>query len=386
MNFKQLIRLMHVNLQTPKNVAPPLMIWSDPGTAKTSAAYALAQSYKWRKNVLITSMMDPTDIGGTPYPSEKNEYTKHLKPQWFHDAMKGEPTLIIWDEITSSPAACQAATMRIVHEGAIDDDYLPDTARHMLIGNPPETAANGTEMPYPLANRLQHVQTDGPDLTEFLAHLAGEDNVPALEKVDPEKRQIAYDHVQSVVEGYARKLGALPKESPAAIRGRFPMAYATIRSWRNLVNLYATAIALDMEDLLPTIAIGTIGEPCGIQFEKARKEMNLPNADDLLDGKVKWNPKADRPDITFAVCGAIGRAAVRADNKKTAEYKRRWSAAWPLLDKVLPMGEDFVAIATRILVNEKNRPSNWADNPLVVKIAAIVNPVINASGIARDKK
>jgi hypothetical protein len=385
MNFKSLIRMMHINLQTPKKDCPTMMVWSDPGEAKTAAAYALADFYKWNRNVLITSMMDPTDIGGMPYPSEKNEFTRHLKPYWFHDAMKGNPTLIIWDEITSSPAAVQAATMRIVHDNAIDDDYLPETARHIMIGNPPDVAANGTEIPFPLANRLQHVQVDGPDIDEFFSYMSGEANIPKLGQVDKDLRRSSYDHILSVVEGYARGLGALPKEKPESVRGRFPMAYATKRSWTGLINLYATAIALGEEEMLPTIALGTIGEPAAVQFEKARKAMDLPNADDLIDGNAKWKPDPARLDITFAVASAIGRAAVRGDNKKSADYKRRWNSAISLLDTILPMGEDFVAIATKIMVNEKNRPDNWASNPLCVKLAKAVNPVLVASGAVVTK-
>src|ERR1019366_4402308 len=58
------------------------------------------------------------------------------------------------DELSPAPPAVQAALLWVVLERAVGDLMLPDEVAVVAGANPPEQAADGWDLPAPLANRL----------------------------------------------------------------------------------------------------------------------------------------------------------------------------------------------------------------------------------------
>jgi len=329
--------------------------------------------------VVIGAIHDPTDFSGLPFKSSDGTHTVHLPPEFFHDALTAkDKNLIIFDELTSSAPATIAAMMRIVLERKIGKVALPDWSRILVIGNPPDVAADGHDVPDPMANRMLWWPFDGPDYEEWLAYESGVDVLSEVELPtrDMGKYEERHAHWTAVIGAYFRGLGGMQLENPAKIRGRWPLAYATHRSWSAALRNAACAEALGFGDLVPRIFNASVGEPCGEQFLAAARTLDMPSAEDLIKNPDSWSPDPERLDRTLAVVLAVSRAGCRNPETKNAEYKRRWKAAAKVLARSEHEGKDIVQIGMRILVNKNNRPAGWNEDPVIVRLAGELASVV----------
>lgn len=369
-SVKELARLIHVSMVVPNPL--PVFVWGPPGCAKSSVVESVARQTGRESSVFIGAIHDPTDLSGVPFKGDGGKFTSHLPPEFLWRAANTEGNFVlIMDEVTSSSPAMQAAMMRLVLERKTGCVELPDNVRLVLIGNPPDVAANGSDLADPLSNRVLHYQYDGPTLDEWSMFEGGVDTVSEIEfpKLDMDRYRAELSKITGQMSGYFKKLGNVQFENPDAARGRFPMAYATHRSWSSFCRYAAAALAMGMDDLVLKIGIGLVGEGHATQFEAARRTMDFPLPSDLVDGKVQWEPNPERPDITFAVARAV---ALESTSGAVTDkrYKDRWIGAWRILDKVAEQGDDFIVVAMRILVREGKRPKGWNDDPVVAKTAA----------------
>lgn len=371
-----LVRMIHVTMEVPNPT--PLFVFGLPGCAKTSVGEAVARITKRQSRTVIGAVHDPTDFSGLPFRSQDGTYTDHLPPEFFHEAMTGEPFLIIFDELTSSPPATIAAMMRLVLERKLGRFTLPDAARLLVIGNPPDVAADGHDIPDPMANRLLWWEFNGPDFEEWLAFESGVDVTDdvVLEPMDMKKYEERHDHWIAVLGAYFRGLAGVQLEDPSKVRGRWPFAYATHRSWSSAARHAAAAEALGFGDLVPRIFNAAVGEPYGEQFLAAARTLDMPAAEDLINDPDSWTPDPERLDRTLAVVLAVSKAGCRNPEKKDAEYRKRWKAAVKVLTRTEEEGKDLVQIGMRILINKNNRPPKWNDDPDVIRLAADLASVV----------
>ena len=79
-----------------------------------------------------------------------------MPPKWAQDCQCGQWVLFL-DELTTCPPAVQAALLGVIAENRVGDAVLPDTVWKLAACNPPDCAANGSELEPPLANRLCHL-------------------------------------------------------------------------------------------------------------------------------------------------------------------------------------------------------------------------------------
>ncbi len=106
---------------------------------------------------LIGSLREPADIGGYPYPVQGEfPYMAVMPPKWAQDCQHGQWVLFL-DELTTCPPPVQAALLGVIAENRVGDATLPDTVWKVAACNPPDCAANGSELEPPLANRLCHL-------------------------------------------------------------------------------------------------------------------------------------------------------------------------------------------------------------------------------------
>lgn len=150
----------------------PAMIWGEPGLGKTKALESLVnESYEivngvkqyYRMIPVLAGSMEPTDIGGIPFPF-KNLYVKYLVPYWAflcsdHTDVPEEwrtPMCLFFDDITTADEQTQSTFHKFVHEGIVGDCRIRDNIRIVAAGNRVDDKAAARDMITSLANRFVH--------------------------------------------------------------------------------------------------------------------------------------------------------------------------------------------------------------------------------------
>ena len=149
--------------------------------------------------------------------------------------------------------------------------------------NPPDCAANGSELEPPLANRLCHLtwETDVEAWQRGMGNCLG---FPAAELSCPSARtgRSASAATRSLVGGFPQArpglLEAYPKD-----RAKASGAWPSIRSWTNAAICAAALEAIDTEPLLRYRAIaGCVGEEAVLEFQTWEQSLDLPDPEAWL--------------------------------------------------------------------------------------------------------
>jgi len=128
-------------------------------------------------------------------------------------------------------------------------------------------------------------------------------------------------------------------ESDEDVTGRWPMAFATPRSWDCALNLAATCVALGDRGAMQMLMTGTIGEPQALAFCTFEQAQDLvPGLDAARDPSL-FKPDAKRPDRTFAQVLAVAQAVCdpHFKGKEAADW---WNAGWAFLEYCRALGPE----------------------------------------------
>src|SRR5262245_60548056 len=90
----------------------PVLLWSAPGTGKTSAIRALADAMEWPCEVVIASIREPSDFAGLPVVAGADHAAASVHfapPLWARRLAEQRRGLLFLDEISTAPPAVQAA-------------------------------------------------------------------------------------------------------------------------------------------------------------------------------------------------------------------------------------------------------------------------------------
>ncbi len=219
----------------------PVLLWGEPGTAKTSVIESMCRS--------LDRELDPSDFAGLPVV--RPEGVIMHAPAWARrlSELKSKRGALLLDEVNQAAPAVQAALMRVVLDREVGDLSLDPNLPIIAAANPPHVGAGAYELAHPFANRFLHMpwQVDLRAWAEGL--LAGFPDVPArrlpeggVEKLMPE--------IKAFIVGFLRKHPALAQQLPKPdeeIR-----AYPTLRSWhmmaaRGLAAAKAMGYGLDTQ-------------------------------------------------------------------------------------------------------------------------------------------
>ena len=170
----------------------PVLLWGAPGTGKTSAIRAMAQTMGLPCETVIASIREPSDFAGLPIVV--GDGVRFAPPAWARRLAEAGHGLLFLDELSTAPPAVQAALLRVVLERVVGDLTLPDAVAVVAAANPPEQAADGWD----LASGVDPLRGRDRGVAGQHAHLPGE----------PERPQQAFhlgQHQREEVLGHAAR-------------------------------------------------------------------------------------------------------------------------------------------------------------------------------------
>ncbi len=206
--------------------------------------------------------------------------------------------MLFLDELTTCPPAVQAALLGVIAENRVGDALLPDTVWKLAACNPPDCAANGSELEPPLANRLCHL----PWETDSEAWQRGMGNVlnfpqPTFTPLPADWEKCIGRNTSLIAAFHKHKPGLLqayPKDR-AKTSGPWP----SIRSWTNAAICAAALEAIDAEPLLRYRAVaGCVGEEAALEFQTWEQSLDLPDPEGWLSDAINHRAAHPNGDMT----------------------------------------------------------------------------------------
>lgn len=350
------------------------LLIGEPGTAKTAIVTQLAQASKRHIETIIASIHEPSDFGGLPIID--NGGYRLAAAAWARRLCEHVNPILFIDEISTAPPAVQAALLRVVLDRVVGELQLPIETSVVAACNPTEHSAGGWAMSAPLANRWVHLPWTLPprDWSEGLASGSWQvPEVPALpegwrEDFGPTERA----SVGAFIDRRNHLMCAVPDDEISQ-GGAWPSP----RTWTTAANLMAACRAGGASDECEMMLVaGSVGDAPAIEFLTWRRDLDLPDPEDLLADPENHPLPLDRGDKAYVVLSGVASAAIRDKDEP------RWLAGWKVLARAAKSGGmDVAASAARTLA--RNLPGTVTAAP---PEAAAFAKVLRAAGLMRKRK
>jgi hypothetical protein len=204
----------------------------------------------------------------------------------------------------------------------------------------------------------------------------------AVPDVDPARWATEYENVKAITATFIRRNPSALTERRSAYEGRFPLAFASRRSWESLSRIHATCRLLHREDEVDTFARGTIGPAYATQYAAFTRMVDLPDPETLLADPLLANPDLQRPDRDYATVLAVCNAATRGivkDSEVDRPTMDRYVAAWRVIDRLMVAGKELVAVGANNYLVAK-RPRGGLLHPDVRPVTSKLTPVLRGAG------
>lgn len=261
------------HLKVLLNSTTPVFLWGAPGIGKSSIIAQLAIETDVKLIDLRLSLLNPVDLRGLPYLSEKKKMAIWLQPEFLPRSGKG---ILFLDEMNTAPVSVQIAAYQLLLDRRIGNYIFPEGWRIVAAGNRETDMAAVHKLPSPLANRLIHMDVEA-NIDDWKIWAQG--------KIDP--RVIAFLNFRP------KLLATLPKEEIKA--------YPTPRTWHFVSNTIALYGSLDKAE---PIIEGTVGKGAAKEFFAFLSLWGrLPDVDAVLAGTYKKVPK--KSDVLYALVAAL---------------------------------------------------------------------------------
>lgn len=329
----------------------PVLLWGPPGQGKTSVIESLGDDLGLHVETVIASLHEPADFAGLPMLDPANGSTRLLPPAWARRvAGTDQPSVVFYDEISTTPPATQAALLRPILTGWVGDLRLPPDTCSVAAANPPEIAADGWDLAPPLANRFVHLDWSLPADVVSNGFTSGWPRVP-LPAVDPdlvEQRTVA---AKTLVGTFLRARPELVTRMPASSEesGR---AFPTPRSWEMGARLHGAATAAGFSDAVILLLLnGSVGVAAAAEFLEFVRRLDLPDPEHLLKDPSGYEVPLRRADQVFATAAAVYTAMT------TDPAPDRWLACGTILAKIADAGlADIAYLHARRWADPATRP------------------------------
>ena len=337
----------------------PIILWGEPGIGKSRRIEQLAKSLGYDIETVIASIREPSDFCGLPVVQDGGT-VKFAPPDFAHRLMEGRKSILFLDEISTAPAAVQAALMRVVLDRTIGDFQLPKDVAVIAAANPAETTAGCWDLSAPLANRFAHINVD-LQIGEWTKWAEGHP-VDIVGSLVPEGwedyKESALVLFSVFLKSNSGLLHRLPKDAKNSSR-----AWPSPRSWEMASTMLAACRATLMADMHP-ISVecikSCVGDGAMTEFLAWRRDLDLPDPTELLANPKKWKiPK--RSDIILLTLNSLAIHVIEDGSIQ------KWEQAWEVLDRIIENKQpDLAAMAGRKLARRK--PEGAKNPKCVIKL------------------
>lgn len=380
----------------------PYVVVGAPGSAKTSILRQLARAGGLKSTTMLGSIRSPVDFLGVPFKVNKKytnpetfeqhdvAYTHYAPPGWALELSEQGRSLAIYDEFNTASLAVQNSMLRVMFEGVVGEHQLPPGVRQLGAMNPISQATGGRELSMALQNRLGIL--DWPDVTaeDFTRHHLNGGNIGASlnyssgamaqETVQAEVEESAVDERYDAawagalgeVTGFLKRRPELMSKVPTALGTPWPSA----RSWELAMRARAGTLVYDMtpeEELLAGSAY--VGNQAYGDFVRWRKDADLPDPAELLDGKVHFEHAPARLDRTVAV---LSSCSALVTPPQAERRKERVEALWKFMRDIPDAALDLTQPAMTSLCQ-----AQLANGTTAFKAMARLEPVMSAAGMMK---
>lgn len=276
----------------------PMLVTGEPGSGKTDCITEAAARAKTRLFVCHPVTDDPTDYKGMPAVVKVNgqQQAKFLPFGNLQELITvTEPVTVLFDDLGHASLSVQAAVMQLILSRSINGHRISNLVTFVAATNRRQDKAGVTGLISPLLDRFIVVVNMEVDAEDWRAWALQHDMPVPL---------IAFASFRPQLFG---------KFEPSRDLTKSP----TLRSIAGLGRL----INLEIDD--QEAVYGAVGEAFGAEFLAFYKTyLGLPNREEIYLNPDQA-PVPDRPDILYALMGALSFNAKEGNLEATVQYLSR---------------------------------------------------------------
>jgi hypothetical protein len=299
---KEFANTLRIVLQAdmPINV----LVQGSPGIGKTQIIKEVAADCGYDVEFIHGVTCDPTDTKGLPCkitdPDTMEERAVFLPYDSLERIINAKkPLLVFFDDLGQAPQMVQASSMQMVDERRINQFRIPDTVRFVAATNRRKDRAGATGIISALINRFRINVELNPDVNDWVLHSLKDETIDPL--------------IVSFVRFVHAEGDPVFKFDPSKELENSPTPRA-VTGLGQLSRVFGDQLTL-------AHAAGCVGDDLATKFMAFKRTYSqMPDPDQVLANPDKA-VVPDRPDILYALTGAL---AARA-NKKTIESLVKYS-------------------------------------------------------------
>lgn len=276
--------LLFANKTAGAGVPPAVMLWGPPGIGKSAICRQLAEEHHSGFRDVRLVLLNPVDLRGLPVPNREAGRADWLPAGFLPDEERdGKCGILVLDEINACPPSVQAAAYQLVLDRQVGDYRLPQGWRILAAGNRAQDRSVSYRMPAALANRMIHLNIE-PELQAWKRWALPQGVDPVLVAFLDFRPELLY------------VLPANPDEP----------AFPSPRSWTLLSQVLSAGRGGECGPWFSELVAGVVGPGAALEFEAFRRlAEEIPDADGIVAGVVTEVPPNRRPDLIYALTGAI---------------------------------------------------------------------------------
>lgn len=373
----------------------PVLFWGSPGVGKSRRIEATCREFGLVCHTLVASIREPSDFGGLPIPvtKGKSHFVAYSPPLWAADLELENDSrgVVFTDELTTTSPATQAALLRMILDGCLGDYKFSSGVRFIAAANPPAEAAGGWDLTMPLANRFGHLQWEIPSVADWTDWLLGVESSESNDNEElssekaarEESRVLAawpthFARARGLVAGFLKSRPELLFKLPEVGSASRSRAWPSPRTFELLTRALGGCAAHGVGELVTDeLASAFVGGGVAAELVSFRKTADLPDPEDVVDGRVPFKHQPRRLDRTVAILSSCAALVSHDGCKRQAE---RASKLWEIIGETengsLKIPGDLIVPCARQLVRKRLHRGDAAKNALIA-----LQPLLEAAGV-----
>jgi hypothetical protein len=319
----------------------PVLLWGPPGVGKSAKITAYGNTWRLHVETVVGSVREPSDYLGLPMEVEGR--VVYSPPAWAVACNEAtghgyDGALLFLDELTTSSPSVQKANLRLLQERFAGDLPLADHVAMIAAANPPEQAADGWDLPAPVANRLMHLEWFFDPDEWFDGVLTGfaDTRTYSLDELTRPGDAADQARVNGLVSGFLRANPILLNPGPPRDEAKAGRAWASPRSWTNVMRVLAHLDPADAGAIHLAVA-GLVGEGPAREFIAWSSSADLPDPAEVIADPtvVEWD--RERPDRLFVITTGVAAYALMRLAGGASDAEDRGVSTWKGAIKALTM-------------------------------------------------